>query len=198
MFSFREIPIVFYIFSTILIHMEKAVFIDRDGVINQDLGKYVTKPEEFIFLNRSIEALKKLHESDYKVIIITNQGGVGKGLYSEKDVEDIHKKMCVILEKEGIKLDGIYYCPHHPKESCGCRKPRLGMVNKAIEEHKIDPKKSFFIGDKTSDVKAGKDAGCKTFLVKTGYAGHDKLYDIEPDFVVSDILEAANRILATK
>lgn len=176
--------------------MDKAVFIDRDGVINQDLGKYVTKPEEFFLLDGVLEALKKLNKSGYKMIIITNQGGIGKGLYSEKDVEEIHKKMYGLLGIEGIKIDGIYYCPHHPKESCDCRKPRLGMVIKAIKEHNIDPKKSFFIGDKTSDVKAGKDAGCRTFLVKTGYAGHDKIYDVKPDFVVSDILEAVNTILS--
>lgn len=178
--------------------MHKAVFIDRDGVINEDLGKYVTKPEEFVFLPNAIKALKKLHKSEYKIIIITNQGGVGKGIYTEKDVEDIHSKMNNLLKKESIKIDGLYYCPHHPKDNCECRKPRLGLVKKAVEEHKIDVDKSFFIGDKTSDVKAGKDAGCKTFLVKTGYAGHDKVYDIVPDFVVSDLLEAVNKILTTK
>lgn len=175
--------------------MHKAVFVDRDGVINQDLGKYITKPKEFFFLPGAVEALKKLHNSDFKVLIITNQGGIGKGIYTEKDVEDIHKKMYKLLEKEGIKIDGLYYCPHHPKEDCGCRKPRLGMVNNAIKDHKIDVKKSFFIGDKTSDIKAGKDAGCKTFLVMTGYAGHDKLCDVKPDFVVSDLLEAVNTVL---
>lgn len=176
--------------------MHKAVFIDRDGVINQDLGRYVTKPEDFFFIGGVVEALKKLHKSEYKVIVITNQGGVGKGIYTEKNVSEIHKRMHELLEKEGVKLDGVYYCPHHPEEGCECRKPRLGMVRRAIESLKIDPKKSFFIGDKTSDVKAGKDAGCRTFLVKTGYAGHDRLYDVEPDFVVSDLLEAVNTILS--
>ncbi len=178
--------------------MHKAVFIDRDGVINQDLGKYVTKPEEFVFLPNAIGALKRLYKSDYKVIVITNQGGIGKGLYTEDDVKAIHKKMHQLLEEQGVKIDGLYYCPHHPNDKCECRKPRLGMVNKAIKEHEIDTKKSFFIGDKTSDIKAGKDAGCKTFLVRTGYAGHDKAYDAEPDFIVSDLLEAVDKILTTK
>jgi len=174
--------------------MHKAVFIDRDGVINQDLGKYVTNPKEFFFIHGAVEALKKLYNSDYKVIVITNQGGVGKGIYTEKDVSAIHKKMNKLLEIDGVRIDGIYYCTHHPEENCDCRKPRLGMVKKAVKDHDVNPKKSFFIGDKTSDVKAGKDIGCKTFLVKTGYAGHDKLYDVEPDFVVSDLLEAVNTI----
>lgn len=178
--------------------MNKAVFIDRDGVINEDLGKYVANPDEFVFLPGAIEALKKLHDSDYKVIVITNQGGIGKGVYTEKDLAAIHSKMHKMLEKEGVKLDGVYYCPHHPNEACECRKPRLGLINKAIKEHRIDPKRSFFIGDKTSDIKAGKDVGCRTFLVRTGYAGHDRAYDVEPDFVVSDILEAVNIILTTK
>ena len=175
--------------------MNKAVFIDRDGVINQDLGRYVTKPEDFFFIDGVVEALKKLHKSEYKVIVITNQGGIGKGIYSENDVIEIHKKMHELLGKEGVKIDGVYYCPHHPDLVCDCRKPRIGMVKQAIEDFKINPKKSFFIGDKTSDVKAGKDAGCRTFLVKTGYAGHDRLCDVSPDFVVSDLLEAVNNII---
>lgn len=175
--------------------MRKAVFIDRDGVINQDLGKYITNPKEFVFIPGVIEALKKLQKSDFKMVIITNQGGVGKGIYTEKDVAEIHKKMNVLLEKEGIRLDGIYYCPHHPSDGCDCRKPNLGLVKNAIKEHEIDPKSSFFIGDKTSDVKAGKDIGCKTFLVRTGYAGHDRLFDVQPDFIVEDLAEAVEKIL---
>lgn len=178
--------------------MHKAVFIDRDGVINQDLGKYITKPEDFLFLPNAVEALKKLYKSEYKVIIITNQGGIGKGIYTKEDMEAIHEKMHKLLKEKDVEIDGLYYCPHHPNENCECRKPRIGMVKKAIKEHDIDVKNSFFIGDKTSDIKAGKDAGCKTFLVKTGYAGHDKAYDAEPDFVVSDLLEAVNKILTTK
>ena len=175
--------------------MHKAIFIDRDGVINKDLGKYVTKPDEFEFIPGSVEALKKLHDSDFKVLIITNQGGIGKGTYTEKDVKDIHQKMHNLLGENGIELDGVYFCPHHPDGDCDCRKPRLGMIMKAIKEHDIDPKRSFFIGDKTTDVKAGKDIGCKTFLVQTGYAGKDNRCDVEPDFVVSDLLEAVNMIL---
>lgn len=180
--------------------MAKAVFIDRDGVINQDLGSYVAKPEDFLFIDRAVEALKKLHDSEYKVIVLTNQGGIGKGIYTEKDLEKVHKRMHRLLAEEGIKLDGLYYCPHHPDAGCGCRKPRLGLVEQAVKDHGIDLANSFFIGDKTSDVKAGKDAGCKTFLVETGYFGSDKLYDVKPDFVVSNLLEAVNTILriATK
>jgi len=178
--------------------MHKAVFIDRDGVINQDLGKYITKPEEFVFLPGVIDALKKLQKTEYKIIIITNQGGVGKGIYTEKDVKDIHDKMVKTLKAEGVRIDGVYYCPHHPNEDCECRKPRLGMVNAAIKDHKIDVKGSFFIGDKTSDIKAGKDAGCKTFLVHTGYAGRDKKYDTIPDFLAANLLEAIEKLTTKK
>jgi len=175
--------------------MNKAVFIDRDGVINQCSGEYITKPEDFIFLPNAVTALKKLYKSDYKVIIITNQSGVGKGIYTENDLEEVHKKMHILLKEKDIELDGLYYCTHHPNENCECRKPRLGMVKKAIKDYNIDVEQSFFIGDKTSDIKAGKDSGCKTFLVMTGYAGKDKAYDAEPDFIVSDLLEAVNQIL---
>lgn len=180
--------------------MAKAVFIDRDGVINKDLGEYVAKPEDFFFIDGAVEALKKLHNSEYKIIVLTNQGGIGKGIYTEKDLDKIHKRMYELLAEKGIKLDGLYFCPHHPDDGCDCRKPRLGLVRQAVKNHGINLEESFFVGDKTSDVKAGKDAGCKTFLVKTGYAGHDKLYYVEPDFVVSDLLEATNIILkiATK
>ena len=175
--------------------MHKAVFIDRDGVINKDLGKYVTHPDEFDFIPGVVEALKKLHKSEFKSIVVTNQGGIGRGAYTKQDVEDIHKKMCNLLKEESVKIDSIYYCPHYPDDTCECRKPKIGMVKQAVKEHLIDPEESFFIGDKTSDVKAGKDAGCKTFLVKTGYAGKDNRHDVEPDFVVSNLLEAVNMIL---
>ncbi|MBL7100346.1 MAG: D-glycero-beta-D-manno-heptose 1,7-bisphosphate 7-phosphatase [Nanoarchaeota archaeon] len=175
--------------------MHKAVFIDRDGVVNKDLGTYVTTPDEFVLIPGTIEAFKKLYKSDFKIIIVTNQSGIGKGFYTEKDVEAVHGKMHELLAKEAVKLDGVYYCPHHPHACCICRKPEVGMLEKAIEEHDIDPKKSFLIGDKTSDIKAGNDMGCKTFLVETGYGGKDKKYDVKPDFTVSDLLEAVNTIL---
>lgn len=175
--------------------MHSAVFIDRDGVINKDLGCYVSKPEDFEFIEGVIEAFKNLNQREFKLVVITNQGGIAKGEYTEQDLEAIHKKMVSLLENEGIRLTGIYYCPHHTKDKCDCRKPRTGLVERAVKEHGIDPKKSFFIGDKTTDIQAGKSMGCKTFLVKTGYGGRDKICAVEPDFVVKDLPEAAKRIL---
>ena len=163
--------------------MNSAVFIDRDGVINKDLGKYVTCPEEFDFLPRAIDALKRLYKSKYKLIIITDQGGIGKGIYTEKDLEDIHKKMCTLLENEGVILDGIYYCPHHPDENCDCRKPRLGMVRRAVEEHDINPKKSSTRAQKgnpyapaelAADGTANSAKGAASTVASTGSKGAAK------------------------
>ncbi|MCG2717283.1 MAG: D-glycero-beta-D-manno-heptose 1,7-bisphosphate 7-phosphatase [Nanoarchaeota archaeon] len=175
--------------------MDKAIFIDRDGVINKDLGGYISRPEDFKFIEGVIEALKNLNQMEFKLIVITNQGGIAKGEYTEQDLESVHKKMVSLLENEGIRLTGIYYCPHHTSDNCDCRKPRTGMIEKAVKEHNIDPKKSFFIGDKTTDIQAGKDMGCMTFLVKTGYGGRDKICNVEPDFIVEDFFEASKRIL---
>jgi len=175
--------------------MYKAVFLDRDGVINENPNGYIRHHKEFVFLPRVVDAFRKLYESEFKVIVITNQGGIGKGAYTKEDVDGIHNKMHALLNKDSIRIDGIYYCHHHPHDDCGCRKPRLGMLRKAMLDHEIDFKKSFFVGDKTSDIKAGKKAGCKTILVKTGYGGKDNRHNVKPDFVVSDLLDAVKTIL---
>ena len=173
--------------------MVKAVFLDRDGVINVDKG-YVYKLNELEFIPGSIYALKKLKNLGYLLIIITNQSGIGRGYYSEEDYlkfkEEFHEK----INKEGVKIDAEYYCPHAPEENCGCRKPNIKLIKKAIEEHNVDVNDSFFIGDKTADIQAGKNSDLKTMLVKTGKAGKDCKYNLNPDFVCIDLLDCAKRI----
>ncbi len=175
--------------------MNKAVFIDRDGVINKDLHGYVVDPKDFEFLPGSIEALKKLQKIDYKLIIVTNQSGIGKGLYTKDDLIAVHNYMLSLLKREGIKLDAIYYCPHSPEENCNCRKPATGMLERAVKDFNIDPTSSFMIGDKTSDIKAGKDMKCYTFLVLTGHGGKEGTCDTKPDEIVDNFLEATKKIL---
>lgn len=142
----------------------KAVFVDRDGTMNV-YGR-VWKIEDFQWIPGAKEGLKKLSETDYKIIVVSNQAGVGKGYYGVEDVERLHEWMVRECEKEGIRIDAIYYCPHHPDEGCVCRKPKPGMIQRAAEEHGIHLKKSWLIGDNITDIAAGHAAGVRTIKVK--------------------------------
>lgn len=141
--------------------MNKAVFIDRDGVINNDEGYYyVFRPEDFKINKDIFEGLQLLIAAGYKLILVTNQGGVAKGEYTEDDIRKVHNYLKDQLRKNGIELTAIYYCPHHDSISqCDCRKPKPGMILKAIQEHDIDEKKSFLVGDSKRDIEAGDKAG---------------------------------------
>jgi len=184
--------------------MNKAIFIDRDGVICKDTN-YLHRIQDFKFIDKAVDALKLLSKTDYKIIIVTNQAGIAHGFYSEEDFHKLNSWMINNLKNKGIRVDKVYYCPHHPdakvakyKIDCNCRKPNIVMLKKAEKELNIDLKNSFLVGDKTSDIKTGENAGCKTILVKTGYAGKDKKYNITPDFTVKNLYEAFKLILKGK
>jgi len=148
---------------------QKAVFLDRDGVINDDTGHYyIYKPEDFRLNDGVIEGLKMLTDAGYKLIIVSNQGGVAKGIYTENDIRKVHEKLRDELTKHSLKLDAIYYCPHHESVSeCDCRKPKPGMILNAIKEFNINPQESYLIGDSGRDITAGKNAGLKEcFLIE--------------------------------
>lgn len=174
--------------------MSRAVFIDRDGTINVDTG-YVHKREDFVFIPRVVEALKLLTGTDYKIIIITNQSGIGRGKYTKQDFLALTEHIGSELRKSGARVDGVYYCPHHPDEDCACRKPKTKMLDDAVSKFGIDLSKSYVIGDKTADIKMGENAGCRTVLVKTGKAGKDGSYNVNPDFTAEDLYEAVELIL---
>lgn len=139
----------------------KAVFFDRDGTINSDDGHYyIYKPEDFVFNAGVIQGMKRLQEAGYLLFVITNQGGVAKGIYTRADVEAVHRKMSEDLAAHGVQITKIYYCPHHESiKTCVCRKPSPYMVNLAIEEFHLDKKRCWFIGDSSKDVKCAEDAG---------------------------------------
>jgi len=177
--------------------MNRAVFLDRDGVINKEID-YAHKIEDFVLLPNVIEALKLLTETDYKIIVVSNQAGIAKGIHSKQDADKLFAYMKKILSEKGIRIDAVHYCPHHPDDGCECRKPNIGMLKKAEKEFDIDLSKSFIIGDKTSDIKAGENAGCTTILVKTGYGGKDGKNKAKPDFVADDLMEAVKIILSDK
>lgn len=146
--------------------MKKAVFLDRDGVINVERG-YTHRLEDFVILPDLIEVLQLLQKRGYLLIVISNQSGIAKGLYKQTDVEILHKFMVEEFTKNGIKLSEIYYCVHHPDVSkCICRKPDSLFVEKALARFDIDAKQSYFIGDKERDTEASEKAGVKGILIE--------------------------------
>ena len=177
--------------------MNKAIFLDRDGVINVD-HQYVSKIENFEFIPKTIEALKKASESDYRLIIITNQSGIGRGYYTLEDYKKLERYMLNEFKKESIKILEVFFCPHNYDGNCECRKPKTKFFREAKDRFNIDLDQSFMIGDKTADIKAGHDAGCKTILVETGKAGKDGHYETKPDFIAQDLYNAISIILEEK
>lgn len=146
----------------------KAVFLDRDGVINVNEPEYVHRKDDFKFAPGAIPALKKLSRTDYKIIIMTNQSGIGRGYFGEKDLKNLHEWMLEELEKENIRIDKIYYCPHAPWENCSCRKPKTGMIKKAVKDFGMNLSKSWIIGDSEQDIKMGKEVNLKTIRLGDG------------------------------
>ncbi|MDP2923247.1 MAG: D-glycero-beta-D-manno-heptose 1,7-bisphosphate 7-phosphatase [Candidatus Omnitrophota bacterium] len=180
------------IFST----QAKVIFLDRDGVINKYPGdtRYITNTQEFQFIAGSIEGLRKLREKGFILFVISNQAGVSKGIYSQKELNDITKKMIKDLKKRGITLDGIYYCTHTTEQNCICRKPKTGLLHKALSDIHVKPQVSFFIGDSFRDMKAAKDFGAKPVLVLSGKEkiSNRKNWEFEPDYIFDNLLIAAH------
>jgi len=176
----------------------KAVFLDRDGTLNQSVP-YLDDYSKFIFYSDTIEALQLLDSHGFMIVIITNQSGIGRGFFSTKKLDKIHNQMKLALESQKIPLSGIFFCPHTPEENCQCRKPNIGMLEKASEELLIDPLTSYFVGDRLSDIQAGQSFGCSSILVMTGYGESEsnmiKDEDIKPDNISENILEAAKWIV---
>lgn len=148
--------------------MNKAVFLDRDGVINRELGHYCERVEDFEILDDVGKAIKTLKDAGFLVIIISNQGGIAKGLYTENDLAAMHAKLHDYLAEYSTNIDDIYYCPHHDSVStCLCRKPKGLMIEKAMAVHNINPELSVMIGDGKRDVEAAENAGIKGILIES-------------------------------
>ncbi|MFL5762774.1 MAG: D-glycero-alpha-D-manno-heptose-1,7-bisphosphate 7-phosphatase [Bacteroidia bacterium] len=146
--------------------MNKAIFLDRDGVINVERG-YTHRLEDFVILPDVMETLRILQEKGFLLVVISNQSGIGKDLYTQEDVETIHSFLQNEMTKAGVRLSEIYYCVHHPDTGrCICRKPDSLFVEKALARFNIDPRKSYFIGDKDRDVEAAEKAGVKGILIE--------------------------------
>lgn len=147
----------------------KAVFLDRDGVLNRELGDYVCKLEDFEVLEQNFEVLKTLQDRGYLLIVATNQGGLAKGWYTEETLAGMHDHLRALYREHGVEFTDIFYCPHHPQFTgdCDCRKPKPGLLLRGIEKYNIDPSKSYFIGDRERDVEAGTAAGVTGILVNS-------------------------------
>ncbi|HSE37037.1 MAG TPA: HAD family hydrolase [Blastocatellia bacterium] len=182
-----------------------AIFIDRDGTLNEDIG-YVSTPDELVLYPWAAEAVRRINDSGLLAIVMTNQSGIARGMYTEKTLDAIHSRMIHELGREGARIDAVYYCPHHPDVGdaryriyCECRKPRPGMLEKASREHRIDLAASYVIGDKASDIKLAENAGARSALVLTGYGretfAYPERWPCAPEFTAVNLLEAVKRIL---
>lgn len=178
----------------------KIIFIDRDGVINEDLiGDYIKKWEDFRFIPGSIEALRKLNQEGYELVIISNQAGVGDGVYTNEALNDITDKMVEELRKNSVRIKGIYYCLHGKDAGCDCRKPNTGLFVQAAHDIEFNPSETYFIGDKATDVEAGKNFGLKTLFVLTGHGRIDEAKfngSLQPEKVFPSIQEAVHYVLS--
>ena len=183
-----------------------AVFIDRDGTMSEEVG-YVNHISRFKLLQNTAQAVKRLNDEKILAIVATNQAGVARGYFEESMIVAVHEKLKAELAKDGARVDAIYYCPHHPsvgkppyKSDCNCRKPKPGMILRAVEDFEIELVKSYMVGDKISDVEFGQKLGLKSVMVLTGYGvgeyEHQRsAWKTTPDYIAKDLLEAVEWII---
>jgi len=183
---------------------QRAVFLDRDGTINVEKS-YLINVDEFEFIHGVPEALKKLQDAGFLLVVVTNQAGIARGYFSSEQVEKLNSYMAGLLEQYGVTLAGIYFCPHHPTcgqgeylVDCDCRKGKPGMLLQAANELSIDLTTSFMVGDKLADIQAGQAAGCKAYLVKTGYGKDFEMRAVASGAIVAeDLVVVADQIVDT-
>jgi D,D-heptose 1,7-bisphosphate phosphatase len=186
-----------------------AVFLDRDGTINEEVG-YMDSIDKLKLFANAAEAIRLINESDMKAVVITNQSGVAKGYFTEEFVRTVHEHIQEMLRERGAFIDAFYYCPHHQTEgigvylqSCACRKPEAGMLIEASEDLDIDFRRSYTVGDMLKDIQVGRTVGAKGILVKTGYGINTIEKDLtsdtsqicQPNYIAEDILDAVKWIM---
>lgn len=172
----------------------RAVFLDRDGTISKDVN-YCRRPEDFHMLPGAAAAIAILNNRGFKVVVVTNQSGIARGYFAEGILEAIHEKMRRQLTELGASVDAIYYCPHHPNDDCPCRKPKIGLFNRAALEMGLDLGMSYMVGDRETDVLAGRAAGCRTVSVETGPAPFPA-DGVRPDYCAPNLCEAAEWMIS--
>lgn len=174
---------------------KKAVFLDRDGVLNVEKS-YICSVDEFEIYDYAKRSVELIHEKGYYAIVVSNQSGIARGMFSERTMQEMNE---FLIEKTGV--DKIYYCPHYRDGiikryaiACSCRKPDTGLIERAVREYDIDVKTSYMVGDRASDIKTGKNAGMKTVLVKTGYGEKELEVDVSPDYIYKNLLDFAKSL----
>ncbi|NTV92669.1 MAG: HAD family hydrolase [Chlorobiaceae bacterium] len=182
----------------------KVLFLDRDGTINEDTGSYVATREQFLLIRRAGEAIALAREAGFRIVVVTNQAGIARGIATVEQVEDIHLYLGELLARYNTRIDGCYYCPSHPdyphpddERFMQCRKPETGMVDRAVADFLaegliVDRSSSFFIGDKVLDIECGLRAGLRTVLVRTGHNEEKLCFEqqIIPEFIADDLYQA--------
>jgi D-glycero-D-manno-heptose 1,7-bisphosphate phosphatase len=183
-----------------------AVFIDRDGTINEQMG-YINHVSRFVLLPGAAEAIRLLNENDVLAVVVSNQSGVARGYHPLDLVHEVHARMEALLREAGAVLDAVFFCPHHPRgpvpeftQNCNCRKPRTGLVDRACEDFDIDMSRSWVVGDRYSDIELAHRCDIGGVLVKTGYGLGEALYILprkrrQPDHVAEDLRDAVRWIL---
>lgn len=172
----------------------KAVFLDRDGTITRDVN-FCRRVEDLEILPGVSEAIHRLNRHSFKVVVVTNQSGVARGFFTENTLSQIHRHMEEKLAERGAFIDAVYYCPHHPDDNCGCRKPKPGLILQAAEELGISLENSWMVGDAVRDVVAGKAAGCKTILLGDALDTDKTITAAGPYFIAVDLLQSVKRII---
>ena len=184
---------------------QRAIFLDRDGTMNVSKG-FISNADDLELIPGIIEAIKAINKSGALAIVITNQPVIARGECSFEELHNIHNKLKTLLGEKGAFVDDIFYCPHHPdkgfegevpelKFDCECRKPKTGMIDEAVDKYNIDLSKSYMVGDSTMDLELARNAGVKSVLVDTGFAGNDGKYDRSCDIEAKDLLDAIEKII---
>lgn len=186
--------------------LRPAVFLDRDGTINEQMG-YINHISRFQLLPGVGEAIRILNEHYLPVVVVTNQSGLARGYFPEALLDEVHQEMCHLLALEGAHIDGLYVCPHHPEAKeerfrvdCTCRKPKTGLLEQAAVDLRLDLRRSFVVGDRWSDLRCGAAVGATTILVLTGYGRGDAAYigpgqAVQPDYIAEDLGAAVQWII---
>ncbi len=185
----------------------RAIFLDRDGTVSYEVG-YVNHPSRYDIMPGSVDAIKKINQSEFLAVLVTNQAGVARGYFKEELILKVHEKLENLLSEKNAYLDAIYYCPHHPelgeppyRMNCNCRKPKPGLLMRAQKDLNIDLSKSYIIGDSIKDIETGFNAGVPGILVLTGYGKgeyeyHSSGWNIHPVHIAGDLMAAVNWILS--
>lgn len=159
----------------------RCVFLDRDGVINEEV-EYLHDPDRLVLIPGAAEAIAALAATDAAIVVVTNQAGIARGFYTERELHAVTARLAAQVARAGGRIDATYFCPHHPdagigelRQTCACRKPAPGMLERAAREHGLDLARSILVGDKLTDLQAGRAVGCATVLVRTGYGAAEEV-----------------------